>query len=203
MALGTFGELLIVFEHKGRFSIPPLFNGLELLSAALDKAKLFANNFSSNYNLDESGISLPVLLSRTNLKLHIISVAPKLINKIIADLDLSQASDLDGIPVVALKNCESELSYILGDSSICVRRNLVFQIAGRSHRWSLYLLRVFGKSVWLKNTALLAFFQKQSSRGVLIWSYFFLSVLKRDATTHQKHKNCNYSVKNENFGKKF
>ena len=162
-----------MFEHKGRFSIPSLSNGSELLSAALDKAKLFAKNFSSNYNLDDSGISLPVLPSRTNLKLHIISVAPKLINKIIADVDLPQASGPDGIPVVALKNCEPELSYILGDSSICVRRNLVFEIVGRSHRWSLYLFRVFGKSVWLKNTALLVFFQKQSSREVFLYGRIF------------------------------
>ena len=56
--------------NKGKSAIPPLFNGPEVLSSASDKAKLFAENFSKNSNLDDSGISLPVFHSRTNLKLH-------------------------------------------------------------------------------------------------------------------------------------
>ena len=56
--------------NKGKSAIPHLFNGQELLSAASDKAKLFAKNFSKNYNLDYSGISFPVFPSRTNLKLY-------------------------------------------------------------------------------------------------------------------------------------
>ena len=59
---------------KGKSAILPLFNGPEVLSSASDKAKLFAENFSKNSNLDDSGISLPVFSSRTNLKLHNISV---------------------------------------------------------------------------------------------------------------------------------
>ena len=54
---------------KGKSAIPPLFNGPEVLSSASDKAKLFAENFSMNSNLDDSGISLPVFPSRTNVKL--------------------------------------------------------------------------------------------------------------------------------------
>ena len=82
-----------------------------MLSAASDKAKLFAENFSKNSNFDDSGISLPVFPSRTNLKLHI-SVTPKMVRKVIMNLDLSKASGPDCIPVVILKNCEPELSYI-------------------------------------------------------------------------------------------
>ena len=62
--------------NKGKSAIPPLFNGSEVLSFASDKAKLFAENFSKNSNLDDSGISLPVFPSRTNLKLHNISITP-------------------------------------------------------------------------------------------------------------------------------
>ena len=51
--------------NKGRSAIPPLFNSLEVLSSAPDKAKLFAENFSKNSNFDDSGISLPVFPSRT------------------------------------------------------------------------------------------------------------------------------------------
>ena len=96
--------------NKGKSSIPPLFNGPEVLPFASDKAKLFAENFSKNSNLDDSGISLPVFPSRTNLKLHNISVTPKMVRKVVMNLDLSKASGPDRIPVVILKNCEPELS---------------------------------------------------------------------------------------------
>ena len=68
-----------------------------------------------NSNLDESGISLPVFLSRTNLKLHNISVTPKMVRKVTMNLDLSKASGLDCIPVVVLKNYELERSYRLAE----------------------------------------------------------------------------------------
>ena len=99
--------------NKGKSAIPPLFNGPEVLSSASDKAKLFAKNFSKNSNFDDSGISLPIFPSRTNLKLHNISITPKMVNKVITNLDSSKASGPDCIPVVVLKNCEPELSYIL------------------------------------------------------------------------------------------
>ena len=101
--------------NKGKSAIPPLFNGPEVLSSASDKAKLFAENFSLNSNLDDSGVSLPVFPSRTNLKLHNISVTPKMVRKVVMNLDLSKASGPDCIPVVVLKNCEPELSYILAE----------------------------------------------------------------------------------------
>ena len=82
-----------------------------MLSSASDKAKLFAENFSKNSNLDDSSISLPVFPSRTNLKLHNISVTTKMVKKAVTNLDLSKASGPDCIPVVVLKNCEPELSY--------------------------------------------------------------------------------------------
>ena len=100
---------------KGKSAIPPLFNGPEVLSSASDKAKLFAKNFSKNPNFDDSGISLPVFLSRTNLKLHNISITPKTVEKVITNLDSSEASGPDCIPVVVLKNCEPELSYMLAE----------------------------------------------------------------------------------------
>ena len=106
--------------NKGKSAIPPLFNGPEVLSSASDKAKLFAENFSLNSNLDDSGVSLPVFPSRTNLKLHNISVTPKMVRKVIMNLDLSKASGTDCIPVVVLKNCEPEPFCILANSSISV-----------------------------------------------------------------------------------
>ena len=76
-----------------------------MLSSESDKAKFFAKNFSKNSNHDDSGISLSVFPSRTNLKLHNISVTPKMVKKITI-FDLSKVSGPDYIPVVVLKKCE-------------------------------------------------------------------------------------------------
>ena len=114
MKLGSldFWQIANSVLNKGKSVIPPLFNGPEVLSSASDKAKLFAENFSKNSNLDDSGISLPVFPSRTNLKLHNIFVTPKMVKKVIMNLDLPKPSGPDCIPVVVLRNCELELSYI-------------------------------------------------------------------------------------------
>ena len=101
--------------NKGKSAIPPLFNMSEVLSSASDKAKFFAENFSLNSNLDDSGVSLPVFPSRTNLKLHNNFVTPKMVRKVLMNLDLSTASCPNCIPVVVLKNCEPELPYILAE----------------------------------------------------------------------------------------
>ena len=81
-----------------------------MLSSAFDKVKLFAENFSKNSNLDDSGISLPVSHSRTNSKLHNISLTRKMVKKVMMNRDLSKASGSDCIPVVVVKNCEWKLS---------------------------------------------------------------------------------------------
>ena len=91
--------------NKGKSAIPPLFNGSEVLSSTSDNAKVFAENFSKNSNLDDSGISLPVFPCGTNLKLHNFSVTPKMVKKVITNLDLSKASGPNCIPVVVPKIC--------------------------------------------------------------------------------------------------
>ena len=88
LALGTFGKLLIVFSTR--------INLLYLL-------------YSTDH--DVSRIPLPVLPSRTNLELHNISM----VKSVITNLDLSKASGPNCIPVVVLKNCEPEISYILAE----------------------------------------------------------------------------------------
>ena len=82
--------------NRGKSAIPPLFNGPEVLSSACDKEKLFDESVSMNSNLHDSGISLPVFSSRTNLKLHNISVTPKMVRKVVMNLDLSKESDPSG-----------------------------------------------------------------------------------------------------------
>ena len=109
LGLGTFGKLLSVL-NKGKSAILPLFNNLQVLYSASEKAKLFPENISKNSNVNDSGIPLPVFPSRTNLKLHNIPITPKMVKKVITHLDSSKASGPDCIPVVVLKNCEPELS---------------------------------------------------------------------------------------------
>ena len=82
-----------------------------MLSSASDQAKLFAENFCMNSNLDDLGISLPVFPSRTNLKLHNISVTPKMVKKVIMNLDLSKASGPDCIPVLTITVSLNFLTY--------------------------------------------------------------------------------------------
>ena len=90
---------------KGKSARPLLFNGPEVLSSASDEAKLFAENFPKNSNINDSGISLLVFLSRTNLKMHNIFVTLKMVKKVIINLVLSKPSGPDCIQVVVLKNC--------------------------------------------------------------------------------------------------
>ena len=73
---------------KGKSAIPTPFNSPEVLPSPSNKAKLFPQNFSKNFNVNESGTSLPTFPSRTNLELHNISVTPKLVKKVITNVDL-------------------------------------------------------------------------------------------------------------------
>ena len=77
LAVGTFDELLIVFSTKVNL-LYFRFSTVQICCLfASDKAKLFAQNFSKNSNIDDSGSSLLVFPSRTNLKQHNISVTRK------------------------------------------------------------------------------------------------------------------------------
>ena len=77
LVLRTSGELLIVFSTK--------VNLLYLLNIPL-LCYTFTKNFSKNSYLDDSDISLRGFLSRTNLKLHNISVTPKMVKKVVTNL---------------------------------------------------------------------------------------------------------------------
>ena len=116
LALVTFGKLLRKDNtnnvlNKVKTAIPSLFNSQEVS----DKAIMFAENFPKISNLDDSGISLPVFSSRTNLKRHNISLTLKLVQKVTTSLALLKVSGPDFIPVVILKNCKPELLYMLAE----------------------------------------------------------------------------------------
>ena len=127
-----------------------------MLSSASDKAKLFAENFSKNFNLDGSGISLAVFPSRTTFKLNNISVTPMMVKKVIMNLGLSKASGPDCILVVALKNCKPELSYILAEIfNKCLKESLFPDCWKVSSVFPVFMLE---KGLLLKTTTLLVFF---------------------------------------------
>ena len=110
--------------NKGKSAIRPLFNGPAVSSSASDNVKLFAKHFSKNSNFDDSGISLPVFPSRTNLKLHNIFITPKMVKNVITSLDSPKAFGPDGIPVGVLKYCEPELSHILAELfNMCLKKS--------------------------------------------------------------------------------
>ena len=104
-ALGTLGDLLIVFSAK----LMLLYFLYEVLTFVFDKARLLTNNFVQN-SFDYSCISLSAFNSGTYLRLHSISQNPKLVKKIIRNLNLSKDSNLDSIPVVVMKKCEYDFS---------------------------------------------------------------------------------------------
>ena len=117
---------------------------------------MFAENFSKNFNLDDSGISLPIFPSRTNLKLHI-SVTSKMVKKVVINLDLSKASGPDFIPVVVLKNREPELSYVLAKLfNKCLKESCFPDCWKVSSVVPLF--KNVGKGLQLKTTTLLVFF---------------------------------------------
>ena len=85
--LGLIKQRVCDFTEIWLCGLNRLFNDPGVLSSAPDKAKLIAENFSRNSNLNHSGISLLAFPSSTSQKLHNISVTPKLAKKAITNLD--------------------------------------------------------------------------------------------------------------------
>ena len=142
LALGTFGRLPIVFSTK--------------VNLHLRKQNCLLKTFLGPL-IRKVSIYLFSLFLRTNLKLHNISVTPKMVKKVTTNLDLSKASGPDYIPVVVLKNCEPELSYILAELFNKCLKESCFSDFWKVYPWSLYL-RMLGKGLQVNTTALLVFF---------------------------------------------
>ena len=123
LALRTFGKLLIVFSTK--------VNLLHLLYSTAQRCCLL-HLIKQNYLLKTflrtlilvTLVSLPVFPSRSNLKLHNVFITSKMVKRAITNFDSSKVSGPDCIPVVVLKNCEPELSYILAEFfNICLKES--------------------------------------------------------------------------------
>ena len=112
LPLVTFDELPIVFSTKVNLLYLHYSMAWGCCLLHLIKQNCLPKTFLRTLISD---ISLPVFLSRTNLNWQNISVTPKLVKKFIVNHDLSKASGPDCIPVVVLKSCKPELSYILAE----------------------------------------------------------------------------------------
>ena len=75
----------LVYANKAKDSITFQKFGSQALRTN-SVLKLFPKIFFKNSSLDDSGISLPSFPSITNLKLHNISVTPKMVKKVILNL---------------------------------------------------------------------------------------------------------------------
>ena len=98
--------------HRGASTIPPLFNGPEVLTSFKDKAELFAQIFSKNSNIDDFGPILPDFPVRTNQILDHVNFSVKTVASSISNLGSSKATGPDGILVIILQKCSPELSPI-------------------------------------------------------------------------------------------
>ena len=155
LALGTFGKLLTVFSIK--VNLWYLLGSVDRRCCLLHLImKIVCEKLSKNSNLDD-WVSLDLLSLLEFIWNYIISLTPEMVKKVIMNLDLSEASGLDCIPVVVLKNFKHELCYILSELfNICLKESCL-QIVGRFHQLSLYL-GILGKGLELKTTTVLVFF---------------------------------------------
>ena len=89
--------------------------------------------------------------------MHNISVKHKMIKKVKMNLDVSKASGPECIPVAVLKNCETELSYILTELFNKCLKETCFPDCWKVSS-VVPVFKTLGKSLQLKTTALLVFF---------------------------------------------
>ena len=75
-----------------------------VLSSVSSETKLLKTFLRALILMALVSLCLPVFPSRTNLKLHEISITPNMVKEVIPSLDSSKASDPDYIPVVVIKN---------------------------------------------------------------------------------------------------
>ena len=114
LALETFGKLLIAFWTKVCLLHLLYQTTQQCCLLHLIKQNCFLKTFLRTLIL-MTQISFYVFPSQTNLKLHNISVTPKMVKMVMKSLDFSLVTGPDCIQVVVLKNCEPDLLYIVAE----------------------------------------------------------------------------------------
>ena len=126
LALETFGELLMLFLLKENLLYLLHSTGRRCCLLHLIRQNCLLKTNSKYSNLDDSDISLPLFFSRTKLKLHRMSITHKIVKNFTTGLASSKGCGPDCIPVMDLKNCESELSYILAELfNMCLKESCI------------------------------------------------------------------------------
>ena len=114
-----------------------------MLSPAFDKSK-FLLKFFLRFLIMIIQVSLYLFLSSgIELKLHNIPVTLKLVRKVIANFHYSEVSGFLCIPVVVLKNCEPELSYVLAEYF-----NLCLNESWCPDFWKFLSVAAIFKNIW-------------------------------------------------------
>ena len=101
-----------IFSKK-KSTIPPLFDGFQVITSSKDKAELLARTFAKNCTLDDTGQPLPHVPPRCADDISTLHITPSSVAAVISSLNPSTASGPDNIPVCVLQNCSPELSSIL------------------------------------------------------------------------------------------
>ena len=112
LALGTFGELLIVFSTNVVLLYLLYSTTWRCCFLHLIQQNCFLKIFLETLILMTQASLYLFFFSKTNLKLHIISVTSMLVKKVISYLNLPKTSGPDIVLVVVLSNCEPELFNI-------------------------------------------------------------------------------------------
>ena len=121
LSLETFGELQIVFSTQ--LNLLCLLSSMAWIHCLLHliKQNYLLKAFLRTHIFDNSGMSLPVFLAGTILKFQHISVTPKIVEKVITNLDSSKASHPDCILVVVLNNWATTLIHITELFNTCLK----------------------------------------------------------------------------------
>ena len=122
LTLVTSGELIIVFSTKVNL-LSPLYSVAwrGCLLHLIKQNCLLKTFLRTRILITQVCLNLT---SGTSLKLHDVSLTPKVVKKVITNCGLSNASGLDCITVVFLKNCEPDLSYMLAELfNMCLKKS--------------------------------------------------------------------------------
>ena len=125
LALENFGKLLIVFPTKVNLLYPLYSTTRTCCLLHLIKQNCSLKVFLTTLIL-MTWVSLYICIypSRTTLKQKNISITTKMVTIVTTNLDLWKASGPDSIPLVVLKDCEPEHSYILAELlNMCLKES--------------------------------------------------------------------------------
>ena len=89
LGLGDFWQTAKIILKKSKFTVPPVFSAAKARLFSSSKTNWCDENFSNNFNLDDSDIYLPVFPCGNNRKLYIIAITPKLVKKVTINFDSS------------------------------------------------------------------------------------------------------------------